>query len=127
LARRLHFGGRSAYLAGALSGLFGGMVGNQGGLRAAAMLAFDLSKPAFVATATAIALFVDGARMPVYFISQWRGIASIWIVLTIATLFVLLGTVAGGKLLTGIPERTFRRVLAAVLIALGLFMLALGR
>ena len=64
--RRMRFDGRWAWVAGAASGLFGGLVGNQGGLRAAAMLGFELPKAAFVATATAIALVVDAARMPVY-------------------------------------------------------------
>ena len=50
-----------AWLAGALSGLLGGLVGNQGGIRSAALLGFDLPKHTFVATATAIGLFVDGA------------------------------------------------------------------
>ncbi|MDM7915313.1 MAG: TSUP family transporter [Candidatus Eisenbacteria bacterium] len=43
LSRRLRFGRRTAWVAGAVSGLFGGLVGNQGGIRAAALLGFDLS------------------------------------------------------------------------------------
>ena len=52
---------------GLTSGLFGGLAGNQGGLRAAALSAFDLAPAAFVATATATGLLVDLARAPVYF------------------------------------------------------------
>ena len=37
-----------AWLAGALSGLLGGLVGNQGGIRSAALLGFNLSKANFV-------------------------------------------------------------------------------
>ena len=59
--RRVRWGRRSAWVAGALSGALGGMVGNQGGIRTAALLGFDVPKESFVATATAIALFVDGA------------------------------------------------------------------
>ena len=69
-AQRWRFHGSVAWIAGAISGLFGGLVGNQGGIRSAAMLGFDLPKERFVATATAIALFVDAARMPVYL---WPG------------------------------------------------------
>jgi uncharacterized protein len=66
LARRMRLRGWVAWGAGGLSGLLGGLVGNQGGIRSAALLGFDLPKQTFVATATAIALFVDGARMPIY-------------------------------------------------------------
>ena len=62
----VHVGRRAAWTAGALSGMFGGLVGNQGGIRTAALLAFDADKEAFVATATAVGLVVDGARLPVY-------------------------------------------------------------
>ena len=70
LAGRMRFRGAAAWLAGALSGLLGGLVGNQGGIRSAALLGFDLPKRTFVATATAIALFVDGARLPIYLATQ---------------------------------------------------------
>src|SRR3954469_22530817 len=69
-AQRWRFHGSVAWIAGALSGLFGGLVGNQGGIRSAALLGFNLPKESFVATATAIALLVDGARMPVYVVVQ---------------------------------------------------------
>ena len=35
-------------------------------------------RTSFVATATAIALFVDAARLPVYVATQWRAIAGAW-------------------------------------------------
>src|SRR5581483_7527878 len=53
---RLRVGQRGASLAGAASGFLGGLVGYQGGLRAAAMLALDVRKEVFVATAVAIAI-----------------------------------------------------------------------
>lgn len=46
-------GGGASALLGLASGLFGGVVGNQGGLRAAALLTFSLAPAAFVATSTA--------------------------------------------------------------------------
>ena len=52
-------------LGGVLSGLFGGLVGNQGGIRAAALLGFNLRPRQLVATATASALLVDAARVPI--------------------------------------------------------------
>jgi uncharacterized membrane protein YfcA len=126
LARRIHFTGPLAWVAGSLSGLLGGLVGNQGGIRSAALLGFDMPKETFVATATAIGLFVDAARMPVYFAVEWRAILTIWPVVSLATAGVVAGTVGGARLLDRIPERWFRRVLALVLATLGTVMLIRG-
>jgi uncharacterized protein len=60
LGTSLRFRGRGAWVAGAISGFLGGLVGNQGGIRTAAMLGFDVSKEAFVATSTAVV--VCGSR-----------------------------------------------------------------
>src|SRR6476646_2846128 len=38
------------------------------------LLGFDVPKESFVATAKAIGLVVDGARMPVYLATEWRDI-----------------------------------------------------
>ncbi len=125
LARRMRFRGHVAWIAGALSGWLGGLVGNQGGLRSAA-LGFDLSKQSFVATATAVGLFVDGARMPVYLATQYREMSAVWSWILIATIGVTLGTVLGSRVLAKIPEIWFHRVLAAVLAILGSAMVFRG-
>ena len=126
LARRMRFRGPVAWIAGALSGLLGGLVGNQGGIRSAALLGFDLSKETFVGTATAIALFVDGARVPVYLAHQHAEMAALWLWMLIASIGVIAGTVLGSKVLVRVPEVWFRRVLAVVLAVLGVAMLARG-
>jgi uncharacterized protein len=124
LDKRMRFRGWVAWVAGGVSGLLGGLVGNQGGIRSAAMLGFDVQKQAFVATATAIGLIVDGARMPVYAWTQGRDILDAWPYLLSATTGVILGTLVGNRVLRWIPESIFRRVVAAIVLALGLFMLA---
>jgi hypothetical protein len=65
-ADRMKFHGPLAWIAGVISGRLGGFSGTQGGIRAAALFGFDLSKSAFVATSTATGLFVDLSRMSVY-------------------------------------------------------------
>jgi uncharacterized membrane protein YfcA len=124
--QRAHWGRRAAWIAGILSGGFGGLVGNQGGIRSAAMLGFDVPKESFVATATAIGLFVDVARLPVYLATQWREIASVWPGVLAATAGVIAGTAIGTRVLGSVPQRLFRRVVAALLLALGIYMLAAG-
>ena len=123
LAARIRFGRRSGWVAGALSGVFGGLVGNQGGIRSAALMGFDVSKESFVATATAIALLVDFFRMPVYAATQWHDIQQSWLVIVVAAAGVVAGTVFGQPLLRRIPERTFRAVVSAIILALGIAML----
>ena len=104
-AQRWRFHGSVAWIAGALSGFFGGLVGNQGGIRSAALLGFDLPKERFVATATAIALMVDAARMPVYVAAERAQVAAIWPLVVISVLGVVGGTLAGQRVLMIVPER----------------------
>ena len=125
--RRVRWGRRAAWAAGAISGLLGGMVGNQGGIRTAALLGFDVPKAAFVATSTAVGLFVDGARMPVYLATEWREIMRVWPFVLTATAGVIVGTAVGTRLLGRLPQELFRRVVAVLLIVLGLYMAFAGR
>ena len=122
MASRMRFGRKTGWLAGAISGVFGGLVGNQGGIRSAALLGFEVRRDAFVATATAIGLLVDIFRMPVYAATQMRQIESAWRLAAVATLGVVLGTLAGKSVLGRIPEKIFRAVVAAIILALGISM-----
>jgi uncharacterized protein len=126
LSRRMRFHGSVAWIAGTLSGLLGGLVGNQGGIRSAALLGFDLPKQNFVATATAVALFVDGARLPVYLVLRHHEIAALGRWLVLASIGVVAGTVIGTRALAGMPEIWFHRVLAVVLAVLGAAMFLRG-
>lgn len=127
LIDRVRMGRRGAWAAGSLSGFLGGLVGNQGGIRAAAMLALDVRKEVFVATAVAIAIVVDGARMPVYAFSVGRQLLGVWPIVATASAGVLLGTLAGKTLLGWIPEAVFRRMVSGLLVALGAAILISGR
>ena len=123
---RMRFGRVTAWIAGGLSGFFGGLVGNQGGIRSAALLGFDIRKEALVATATAIGLMVDGARMPVYLAIEGNKILAAWPVVLVAIAGVLLGTFWGVRLLRRIDERAFRKLLYSLILALGVYMLVHG-
>jgi uncharacterized membrane protein YfcA len=123
---RLRFPGRWSTLGGLLSGLFGGLVGNQGGIRSAALLHLGLSRETLVATATASALLVDAARVPVYVASSAAQLVAAWPLVAALTGGVLVGTVFGAPVLRRIPETQFRRLLALLLIALGVWLLAAG-
>lgn len=113
-------------MAGIASGLLGGLVGNQGGIRSAALLGFDVPKESFVVTATAIALFVDVARVPVYLVAQGSGIPGLWPVLVAASVAVVAGTAIGTRILGRLPQQGFHRVIGVALIALGVLMIVSG-
>ena len=125
-AERLHLRGGFAMAAGAVSGLFGGLVGNQGGVRSAALLAFPLTRQAFVATATATALIVDAARMPVYLMTSGAALMAHVPLLLALTAGVVAGTLLGEGVLHRLPERVFRATISVLLVVLGVYMLASG-
>ena len=126
IARRVRLHGAAAWIAGAISGVLGGMVGNQGGIRSAALLGFQTTRTAFVATATAVALLVDGARMPVYLWLQGKALLDLAVPIAIACTGCVVGTFWGRKLLERMPEAVFRRLVAVLILGLGGYMLAAG-
>jgi uncharacterized protein len=126
-AQRWRLRGRAAWIAGAASGFLGGLVGNQGGIRSAAMLGFDVSKERFVATATAAALCVDAARVPVYLFTHGPALASLAWPIAIAAIGVTAGTLWGRQVLSAVPEHQFRRIVGATILALGCATLIRGR
>lgn len=121
-SERMHFGPKAAWLAGALSGFFGGIVGNQGGIRSAALMGFQLSKESLVATATATGVIVDTARMPVYLATQSRALIPVATYIVLATVGCLIGTFWGVLALERIPAHWYKRVLSSLICALGLYM-----
>jgi uncharacterized protein len=123
VSEKWRLNGPAAWVAGTLSGIFGGLVGNQGGIRSVAMLGFELKQMEFVATATGIALAVDLARMPVYFFTQSKEIFSIWPLIAISAIGVMVGTFAGGMVLRKIPEPIFKKVVSGIILLIGIFVL----
>ena len=115
--------GAGVWSLGLASGLFGGMAGNQGGMRAAALLAFDLAPRAFVATSTATGLLVDAARMPVYLWRAGGALGALWVEILVASFGVLAGTMLGERVLLGMTPERFRKVLGALIGLLGLWLL----
>ena len=65
--------------------------------------------------------------MPVYLATEWRDIFAIWPLVLTATLGVVIGTALGARVLGRLPQQLFRRVIAVLLIALGLYMALAGK
>ena len=127
LPERWRPGGPLVWVLGALSGFFGGVVGNQGGLRAAALSAFGLAPPVFVATSTAIGVVIDVARVPIYLSHGWSTIARLWPLLVIIATGVVAGTLLGERLLLGLSPARFRLLVSAAVGLLGIWFLFHGQ
>ena len=123
LASRWHPRGITVALLGLGSGFFGGIAGNQGGLRAAALAAFNLPPLVFVATSTATGLLVDAARTPVYLYDSGAALIPLWRPIALATAGAALGTLLGERILLGMSRERFRFVVAAAIGLLGLWLL----
>lgn len=126
LAQRLRFRGPAAWIAGTVSGILGGMVGNQGGIRSAAMLGMNVPKEAFIATATAAGVLVDLARMPVYFWNDGEKILAQQNELLLTIVGVLIGTFLGMRILKHISDTVFKRTVSVLIFVLGIFMFIKG-
>lgn len=123
---RWHPHGRLVTIFGLLSGFFGGVAGNQGGLRAAAMTTFGLTPASFVATATATGLLVDVARTPVYLWSTGPALVPLALPIGLASLGVLIGTLLGERLLLGLSARAFGQIVGVAIGLLGFWLLFKG-
>ena len=123
LSERLRFGRTSAWIAGLLSGMFGGLVGNQGGIRSAALLSFDVPPARFVASATAAALMVDLARLPVYIANEADRLAGLSPLIAIAVAGAIAGTIGGERVLRRIPPPVFKKLVSTMVLTLGIYML----
>ena len=123
LASRWKPQGAAVGALGLASGFFGGIAGNQGGLRAAALTAFALPPLAFVATSTATGLLVDAARTPVYLATAGSTLIGLWLPILLCTAGVLVGTVLGERILFGLPRERFARAVAVAVGLLGIWLL----
>lgn len=112
-------------LGGVLSGLFGGLSGNQGALRTVFLNKLGLSKEAFVATGVLIACLVDVSRLSLYLTEQLslhvlRENASL---LVLATGAAFAGAYAGSQVLTKMTISGIKRIVSAALILFGLALI----
>lgn len=122
-ATRVHVPRWAAWVLGILSGFFGGVVGNQGGLRAGALIGLGLTSAAFVATSTMTGVIVDVVRTPIYVVRQGSAVGQAWTLVATSTIGVLVGTLLGERALFGLSPERFRHLLATLIGALGSWLL----
>lgn len=107
------------FIGGFLSGILGGFVGNQGAVRSAYLLNYNIPKETFVATAAIIASVVDVTRIPVYIFNNKDVLTDNAILLLITTAAAFAGTFAGKRFLKKISLKTFKIYVAATIVIIG--------
>jgi uncharacterized membrane protein YfcA len=113
----------TAFFGGSLSGFLAGLIGMGGAIRSAFLMAYNLPKEVYVASAAAIAVVIDATRIPTYIVTGT--------VLERTTLFFLgfllisayLGVRTGKALLNKIDQITFRRIVSIALLFAGIKIL----
>jgi uncharacterized membrane protein YfcA len=61
--------------------------------------------------------------VPVYLATQGQEMAGLWPFLLTATAGAVVGTLVGERILRRLPEAVYRRLVAGLVLALGIFML----
>lgn len=108
------------FVGGFASGLLGGLIGNQGAIRSAYLLNYQISKETFVATAASIAILIDVSRIPVYVLKEMELFRDVGWGLGIVAVAAIGGTFLGKKLLSIVSLQRFRALIGVFLIATGI-------
>ena len=126
----LAFPARVLPLGGVLSGFVGGLSGHQGALRAAFLARCGLGKEQYVGTGAVCAVLVDVARLAVYGVTAWRdhfarlGEAGGRGLVAAGVAGAFIGSYLGARLLTKTTLPAVQRLVACMLVALGLALAA---
>ncbi|MBI4372363.1 MAG: sulfite exporter TauE/SafE family protein [Candidatus Omnitrophica bacterium] len=110
-------------IGGFFSGLIGGLVGNQGAIRSAFLLNYQMSKETFIATGVVIACVIDFVRIPIYSISYASSLQQAWPSLIILIGFTFLGTLFGSFLLKRFSISHFRKFVASIIVFMGIYLI----
>jgi uncharacterized membrane protein YfcA len=104
-------------IGGAFSGLFAGIIGLGGAIRAAFLNAYNLEKISYIFSTNTISLLIDSSRLPIY---MCNGTSLNTMFTCAAILFIpfsLIGTILAKRLVIRIPQQRFR-ILVTIFLGL---------
>lgn len=110
---------------GIVSGFIAGLIGTGGAIRSACLLVFNLPKEAYLGTSAAIALVVDGTRVPVYLLGGFLPPAMVPVLASLV-LVAFSGAWLGQRLVRRVSAAVFHRWVLAMLAAMGVKLLLDG-
>ncbi|OQW37872.1 MAG: hypothetical protein A4E19_11900 [Nitrospira sp. SG-bin1] len=112
-------------LGGVISGFFGGLSGHQGAFRSMFLIKAGLEKEAFVATGVVLAVMVDLSRMVIYGVGiSAHGEAVEWPLVIGASVSAFIGAYVGSKVLKKVTLRSVQLIVSALLIVVGIGLMA---
>jgi len=110
----------NALLGGSLSGFLAGMIGMGGAVRAMFLLAFQLPKENYIATAALIAFVIDLTRIPTYILTGVVHDKAYYSLLPMLIIAAYIGVRSGKGLLGKIDQEFFRRIVLGALLLVGI-------
>jgi uncharacterized membrane protein YfcA len=120
----LHFDKKYLPLGGFLSGFFGGLSGNQGALRSVFLVKHGLEKSVFVATTVAISSLVDITRLSVYSTNFLNlNYSDFYQLGFLSVVSAVAGSFVGNRLLKKVTIEQIKKIVALLLILLGISLL----
>ena len=108
---------------GFLSGLIGGLIGNQGAIRSLYLLNYKLEKQELIVSAALIAVVIDLTRIPVYTYANYRYLTDNFLLLALVILASIAGTLVGSRILPQVSSELFKRIILVAVLLLGILML----
>ena len=120
----LHFDKKHLPGGGFLSGFFGGLSGNQGALRSVFLVKHGLEKSVFVATTVAISSLVDITRLSVYSTNFLNlNYSDFYQLGFLSVVSAVAGSFVGNRLLKKVTIEQIKKIVALLLILLGISLL----
>jgi uncharacterized protein len=112
-------------LGGVISGFFGGLSGHQGAFRSMFLIKAGLEKEAFVATGVVLAVMVDLARMTIYGVGLSDESEMVeWTLVIGASISAFTGAYVAAKVLNKVTFRSVQLIVSALLIVVGVGLIA---
>lgn len=106
---------RTSIMGGSLSGFFAGIFGVGGAVRGAFLSAFNLPKEMYIFTSGMVALFIDITRIIKYLTSGTTLPENLILILLLAIPISLSGAFIAKTIVTKVPQKYFRLVIAVLL------------
>lgn len=109
-------------IGGFLSGLIGGLIGNQGAIRSLYLLKYKLDKKELIVSSALIAIVIDSTRIPVYAYTNYHYLQENLVLLSLVVTSAILGTVIGSRLLPKVSYDLFKKIILIAVLVLGILM-----
>lgn len=110
-------------IGGFLSGLIGGLIGNQGAIRSLYLLSYGMDKKELIVSSAVIAVIIDSTRIPIYAYSNYAYMQENMMLLMAVVAASIFGTVLGSKMLPKVSYELFKKIILVGVLILGILMM----